>query len=511
MALQFRAAGTISTSTTSVAPTKPAGTLATDRMHLVLLWRSSAAAPAAPSGWVLEDESVTTVGAEAADTGSVGIAIYSADGSAAAPTISTSGRNGSAGWIETYYSDAGLPIVTASTDGHDSTINAAMAAIAAADPGGAVGDFLCMATGVNGDAAANTRTGLALTWPGCTVSAVRSRSTTSSTTGNDLRIYIDDVEVTAGSSTNKPELDWTWGTGVATSHPATATVYLRLREQSATPEIHTTTGDATGVRSTTAATTTRRTTTGQMVSVHSVEAIVVGAGEQHPTTGSATSTHSTTAVSLKRAITAANAAGVRSTTAVSSRRAITAANAAGVRSTTAVSTTRRTSSGAVTHRHDVSTLSSGLHGAVGGTAQVQHGVSAVTATMRTAESSTTPLIAGVSSDSSTTRITSGATLVILSATYIVGADLSLGLTDFEGTAVLTTDVPATAVPAVVPGTPATAALTARGPATATLAAVGPGQVVLAVTVPSEASVEPSVPADAILEPSAVSAATIHRE
>ena len=235
MAITFVSAGTTSNSTTTVAPGLPAGVADGDQMVYVLEWRSTASAPAAPSGWTLATEAQTTHGAEAADTGTAAVAVYLREfvTGDAAPTISVTGRNGGRADILAYHRSAGTGWDVASATGTDSTPDTSHSAVAGSDPGGAGGDWLLVFSGTNGDTVGTTRTSITATWTGCTLGTVTTQTppTGTTTSGNDLLTTFEDVPVNSGTSSAAPTLTWTWSGSTTADHPATAVIYLRLREQ----------------------------------------------------------------------------------------------------------------------------------------------------------------------------------------------------------------------------------------------------------------------------------------
>jgi len=238
--ISFVAQGTGSNSTTTVAPLIPAGlTNAVDIMLLLLEWRSTASAPAAPTGWSTVATVQVTHGAEAADTGTAAVCVYQrvfATGDSG-PSIDVTGRNGGRGVILGWTRSAGSGWDVASATGTDATIDTSHSAAATADPGGAAGDLLVALVGVNGDNIGTANSALAATWTGCTLGTVTERQSGSTTSGNDLLTKIEDVPVSSGTSSGNPSVTWTW-TGTATAdNPAAAAVYVRLREQVSAADI----------------------------------------------------------------------------------------------------------------------------------------------------------------------------------------------------------------------------------------------------------------------------------
>lgn len=231
MTISFRSAGTVLAGTGAAAPVAPAGVVATDLLVLPV-WRRATGAAATLTGWTLLTPTnglTVTVGAEAADSGTITLDLYIAPGGTAMPTLPavTGGRMA---WVHAWQRSAGVGWLVDYAGGTDPTVDTTHTAAAASALAGAPGTFLLAFTGVNGDAIASTRTGLAWTWTGATLAANTARNGTSSTTGNDLRVFIDDTNVTAGTPNAAPSLTWTWGTGATANTPASVTGYLTLAE-----------------------------------------------------------------------------------------------------------------------------------------------------------------------------------------------------------------------------------------------------------------------------------------
>jgi hypothetical protein len=202
--------------------------------------------------------------------------------------------------------------------------------------------------------------------------------------------------------------------------------------------------------------------------------------EIHTTTGSATGIRSTTAVTSTRRITARNAAGIRSTTAVTSTRRITARNAAGVRSTSYAVTTLRTTTGSAP----------GVRSATSSTNHVEEGAE-VHYTIGTAAS-----VHDATAAVSTVRTTAGDAVVVVGAfTTPAGA-----LPDYPHapeTAVLLSDGVSHAYPTITP--PVTALLVTSPPATVIMGSQN-GTATLVADGTSTAVVMPATPEQAILVP-----------
>ncbi len=236
MAISFVAAGTTSNSTTTVSPGLPAGLADGDLMQYTLEWRSTATAPAAPSGWTLKKEAQVTHGVEGAGSGTAAVCVYErvfATGDTA-PSISVSGRNGGRACIVGWHRTAGTGWQTAYDSGTDSTPNTTHSAPSATDLGGQSGDVLTCFTGTNGVTIV-ARTGIAASWAGCTLGTVNTRTppTGNTTSGNDLNTTWEDVAVSSGTSSGAPSVTWTWSGTPTTDFPVTAAIYTRLREQTA--------------------------------------------------------------------------------------------------------------------------------------------------------------------------------------------------------------------------------------------------------------------------------------
>ncbi len=234
MAISFVAAGTTSNSTTTVAPGLPAGLVDGDLMQYTLEWRSTAAAPAAPSGWSLKKEAQVTHGVEGAGSGTAAVCVYErvfVTGDTA-PSISVSGRNGGRASIVGWHRTAGTGWGTAYDAGTDATPDTAHSAPSATDLGGQAGDVLTCFTGTNG-VTITARTAIAAAWAGCSLGTVTTRTppTGNTTSGNDLNTTYEDVAVSSGASTGAPSVTWTWSGTPTADFPVTAAIYGRLREQ----------------------------------------------------------------------------------------------------------------------------------------------------------------------------------------------------------------------------------------------------------------------------------------
>jgi hypothetical protein len=227
------------------------------------------------------------------------------------------------------------------------------------------------------------------------------------TTGSATRIG----STTAVTSTVRTKTGSTQRTGSVTA--TTSTVRTKTGSTQRTGSVtavtttqRTTAANAAGIRSTTRTGSSTRATVGNMTSVHTTTDVTDSVfPEIHTSTGSATRVGSVTAVTSKRAVTAADAIGVRSVTFVDSKRATVAANAAGIRSTTAVTTTVRTKTGSTQRTGSVTWTTSTVRPKTGST-QRTGSVTATTTTLRTLAMDATR-VGSTTSTGSSTRSTTG--------------------------------------------------------------------------------------------------------
>lgn len=227
--ISLRAAGTptgVTTLANVINPSVPAAALPGDLSVLTVTCKPYWATITTPTGWTKIGETTNGSTGTGDDTGSVKVAVYVKESATPGPigNIGQATANVMAAVIDTYAQAAGTGWdITAFTAGSDASNGANYSATGAAGIDVSVGDRVIAATGINSDAgtlSAITVGGMS----GATISDSQTRANAAITTGNDLRLLVQDVAVSAGSSSAAPTLTFT-----NASSSSGATIWFRIR------------------------------------------------------------------------------------------------------------------------------------------------------------------------------------------------------------------------------------------------------------------------------------------
>lgn len=235
MAVSWVGIGTASNGTTSVTPDFPAGIADGDLLITAVGCRGTGAVPTAPTGWTLAAPTPSAAsGSEAADSGTIQGRYYTrvyVTGDTA-PSYTRVSADGMTSICFAVRRAGGSGYSIADASGADTTVNTTHSVTAGADPGAVTEDFLLTLTHVNGDSIATATTSDSLTWPGMTPGTMTLRASTSTTQGNDARMYVRTYAPasTTGTSSGAPSTTWTWGAGSTANHPVATTIFVRVRE-----------------------------------------------------------------------------------------------------------------------------------------------------------------------------------------------------------------------------------------------------------------------------------------
>lgn len=229
MTISLRVAGAATSATaavTAVSPAVGAGATTGDLSILVVAAKPYSTAITTPSGWTKIGEGTNGTTASGIDTGSTIVAVYyKLDATTGAiGNITQSGASTMVGQITTYSTDAPGWDVSAFTVGGDTTDGANFSATGAAGINVATGDRVYVGTSINSDAGTLSAASVA-GMSGATVTDHQGRSSQAVTTGDDMRLYVRDVLISAGSSNAAPTFTFT----NASSTSGTA-FFLRLRD-----------------------------------------------------------------------------------------------------------------------------------------------------------------------------------------------------------------------------------------------------------------------------------------
>jgi hypothetical protein len=227
--ISLRVAGAATSATaavTAVSPAVGAGATTGDLSILVVAAKPYNTAITTPSGWTKIGEGTNGTTASGIDTGSTIVAVYykldAATG--AIGNITQSGASSMVGQITTYSTDAPGWDVSASTVGGDTSDGANYSATGAAGINVATGDRVYVGTSINSDAGTLSAASVA-GMSGATVTDHQGRSSQAVTTGDDMRLYVRDVLISAGSSSAAPLFTFT-----NASSTSGTSFFLRLRD-----------------------------------------------------------------------------------------------------------------------------------------------------------------------------------------------------------------------------------------------------------------------------------------
>lgn len=220
----------------SVSPAYPSGIETTDCLVLVVGQKPSTAnggTVTTPSGWTLREELTaaggygTTLGA---DTGNTNLRVYTKDtvtGSETGNLSVTLGTNNVAWAVISRVPSATTAFDYGSTNGSDTTGNAAVSIACAADPGVQGGDIIIAAMCIPTDGTTGF-SGYGITQAGVTYGASGQLAFADSGTGNDIGgfVFYDDAD--SGTSSGVPTITAT-AAGTVTNVRGPG-VFLRIRE-----------------------------------------------------------------------------------------------------------------------------------------------------------------------------------------------------------------------------------------------------------------------------------------
>lgn len=203
-----------------------AGAQATDLSVLTVGAKPFSATITTPSGWTKIGEGTDGSVAQGVDTGSMKVAVYVKVGAVAgsSPAVTITGGSPTITVAQTYSSTSGVWDTSQFTVGGDSSLGADYAATGAAGIDVATDDWVsasCALAADTGTISSPTIAGMS----GATLGTVVQRTNQGSVTGNDMRLLVHDVPVTAGSSSSAPNFGFT-----NTSSTSGETLWLRLRE-----------------------------------------------------------------------------------------------------------------------------------------------------------------------------------------------------------------------------------------------------------------------------------------
>lgn len=209
MSLSFVGATTDSGSS-SVAPTVHGSALTGDLSILDVVVKPYSVSLPTISGWTKVIDTTSGTTASGADTGSVRFGRYVATSATAGATVSVSlsGGNTAAATLSVWRASGSIDV--AHTSGSDTTQGGAFAATGAGGIDVASGDWVVQGVGINSDTARADLFPVA-GMSGATLGSESSRADVQVTTGDDCRLSLKSVPVTAGSSSSAPSTSYTTG------------------------------------------------------------------------------------------------------------------------------------------------------------------------------------------------------------------------------------------------------------------------------------------------------------
>lgn len=227
--------GTNISGTSSISPAFPAAITTDPASHvgdylvLAVISHPETTVPTVP-GWNLIDSWTGGTGTTVDDSGIRRVSVWGVEyaNGMSAPTVTLTGGTLIAGNITAFSKTATNAWSISSVHGSDSTAGTDYSAVSTASLDVTVNDVVYVATATNTDTSgAGSARNLVQT--GITFATHSSRTTLTTTQGNDGRLDIGDSSVTVGSANAAITYNATYATATTTS-PAGATVFVRIRE-----------------------------------------------------------------------------------------------------------------------------------------------------------------------------------------------------------------------------------------------------------------------------------------
>jgi hypothetical protein len=237
VAIAFGTAGLAAVGTTSLAVPHPGSIAAGDLLVLAIANKYPNNGPATPNGWTLAGQVSGGQGAAGIDIGTVfstvftKVAVGNESGNLA---VTLTSANSSIGRMFRYTKGAGAAWSVAAATGADNAGGATSWSVTAtSNPGITAGDMMLACSAINIDS--YTYASWAMSATGVTVwGTVAERQDSGTTQGQDCGLHVVEHPVTTGTASAAPVFTMT-ASASATSNPAGATVFLRLREVAPTP------------------------------------------------------------------------------------------------------------------------------------------------------------------------------------------------------------------------------------------------------------------------------------
>lgn len=236
MAIAYQAKGTATaTGGTPLTIPYPASIAAGDLLVLVIVTKFDPDVPSDPSGWTLRGQVAGGAGFNGADRGTIVTSVWTKEAagteSGSLSVTCSASNNVDYGQIFRYSKGASNTWGIAATTGSDNTVGTSWSVTGAANPGITAGDVILACSGVNTDAYTYssedmTATGISA-W-----GTMAEREDSGTITGSDVALIVSEHPVTTGTSSAAPVFTMT-GSGSNADSPAGSTVFLRLREISA--------------------------------------------------------------------------------------------------------------------------------------------------------------------------------------------------------------------------------------------------------------------------------------
>lgn len=220
--------------TSSISVPYPTGITGGDMLILYMANKYPSNGPTTPSGWTLGAQASGGHGSSGVQTGNVYITAYwkVADGTETGnQAVTITSGNSAYGQILRYTKAAEKPWISpVFTSGAQNTPGLAWSVVSGADPGLVTGDVLLALSANN--TSSITWTAEACVVTGITFAAAVERRDSSTTQGDDCGILATEHTVTAGTSSGTIAYAAT-ASGTTTDAPCGATIFVRLREDSA--------------------------------------------------------------------------------------------------------------------------------------------------------------------------------------------------------------------------------------------------------------------------------------
>lgn len=241
MAIALRAAGATNAGANNFACTIPAAQVTGDMMILVVTGKPfDAGWSVATAGWTALSRGQSGTTAAGVDTGSMATQIFYKEATSDTetnPTVTEGSPvfNIVAGVVYVFSKGAGEIWATpVDVYGGDEVTGTAIAVTFGSDPGGAAGDYVMLACGINTDSMGPLTTALTPTWTGITFGTADTAVDGETTLGGDISIHAISRPVSSGTSSAAPTAT---GTGTATGGAdRLEAAFVRLRVSTAAVE-----------------------------------------------------------------------------------------------------------------------------------------------------------------------------------------------------------------------------------------------------------------------------------